>query len=101
LKPTQAEFSPSKVEAAKDAEGDRAVIVANDGHIIDGHHQALAAQQEGKDVKAIVLDAPIEKALEAVKNSPSAQAHKIEATKLSHENAHKNAQLNAQANQGV
>lgn len=73
LKPTQAEFSQSKVEAAKDAEGDRAVIVANDGHIIDGHHQALAAQEEGKPVKAIVLDAPVEKALEAVKNSPSAQ----------------------------
>jgi N12 class adenine-specific DNA methylase len=73
LKPTQAEFSPEKVEAAKEATGDRAVIVSNDGHIIDGHHQALAAQEEGKDVKAIVLDAPVDKALEAVKNSPSVQ----------------------------
>ena len=72
LKPTQAEFSPEKVEAAKTAEGDRAVIVANDGHIIDGHHQVLAAQEQGKDVKAIVVDAPIGEALEAVKNSPSA-----------------------------
>ncbi|ACR15063.1 DarB-like antirestriction protein [Burkholderia phage BcepIL02] len=73
LKPTQAEFSPEKVEQAKDATGDRAVIVSNDGHIIDGHHQVLAAQEEGKDVKAIVLDAPVDKALDAVKNSPSAQ----------------------------
>jgi len=73
LKPTQAEFSPEKVEHAKEATGDRAVIVSNDGHIIDGHHQALAAAEEGKDVKAIVLDAPVDKALEAVKNSPSAQ----------------------------
>ncbi|WP_205184140.1 LPD38 domain-containing protein [Burkholderia sp. LMG 13014] len=73
LKPTQAEFSPEKVAQAKEAAGDRAVIVSNDGHIIDGHHQALAAAEEGKDVKAIVLDAPVDKALNAVKNSPSAQ----------------------------
>lgn len=73
LKPTQAEYSPEKVEKAKDATGDRAVIVSNDGHIIDGHHQALAAQEEGKDVKAIVLDAPVHEALDAVKKSPSAQ----------------------------
>lgn len=72
LKPTQAEYSPSKVEAAKSAAGDRAVIVSSDGHIIDGHHQAVAAAEEGKQVKAIVLDAPVEQALAAVKASPSA-----------------------------
>lgn len=72
LKPTQAEYSPAKVEAAKAATGDRAVIVSSDGHVIDGHHQAMAAAEEGKPVKAIVLDAPVEQALEAVKNSPSA-----------------------------
>lgn len=74
LKPTQAEFSPAKVEAAKAATGDRAVIVSKDGHIIDGHHQAVAAAQDGKTVKAIVLDAPVEQALAAVKASPSAQS---------------------------
>ncbi|WP_287914171.1 PLxRFG domain-containing protein [Comamonas sp.] len=74
LKPTQAEYSPSKVAKAKEATGDRAVIVSNDGHIIDGHHQAMAAAEDGKPVKAIVLDAPVEQALEAVKNSPSASA---------------------------
>ncbi|MFA5386807.1 MAG: PLxRFG domain-containing protein [Candidatus Paceibacterota bacterium] len=73
LKPTQAEYSPAKVEEAKAADGDRAVIVSSDGHIIDGHHQAMAAAEEGKPVKAIVLDAPVDQALEAVKNSPSAQ----------------------------
>jgi len=72
LKPTQAEYSPAKVEAAKAATGDRAVIVSSDGHVIDGHHQAMAAAEEGKPVKAIVLDAPVEQALEALKNSPSA-----------------------------
>jgi hypothetical protein len=49
------------------------VIVSSDGHIIDGHHQAVAAAEEGK-VKAIVLDAPVEQALAAVKASPSANA---------------------------
>ncbi|OAD83929.1 hypothetical protein ATN89_12195 [Comamonas thiooxydans] len=72
LKPSQAEYSPSKVEAAKSATGNRAVIVSSDGHIIDGHHQAVAAAEEGKQVKAIVLDAPVEQALAAVKASPSA-----------------------------
>lgn len=72
LKPTQAEYSPAKVEQAKTAGGDRAVIVSSDGHIIDGHHQALAAAEEGKQVKVIVLDAPVEQALDAVRNSPSA-----------------------------
>lgn len=74
LKPTQAEYSPSKVAKAKEATGGRAVIVSSDGHIIDGHHQAIAAAEDGKVVKAIVLDAPVEQALEAVKNSPSASA---------------------------
>jgi hypothetical protein len=74
LKPTQAEYSPAKVERAKTAEGDRSVIVSSDGRIIDGHHQALAAAEDGKPVKAIVLDAPVEQALEAVRNSPSAAA---------------------------
>lgn len=72
LKPTQAEYIPAKVEAAKEANGNRSVIVSNDGHIIDGHHQVLAAQEQGKEVKAIVLDAPVNEALDAVKQSPSA-----------------------------
>ncbi len=76
LKPTQAEYSPSKVTAAKRATGDRAVIVSSDGHIIDGHHQAVAAAEEGKQVKAIVLDVPVKQALAAVKASPSASQKK-------------------------
>lgn len=87
LKPTQAEYSPAKVEKAKTASGDRAVIVSSDGHIIDGHHQALAAAEEGKPVKAIVLDAPVEQALEAVKNSPSAAAPAAADSAASQENS--------------
>lgn len=44
LTPTQAEYSPEKV-GPKTAAGDRAVIVSSDGHIVDGHHQALAAAE--------------------------------------------------------
>lgn len=74
LKPTQDKFSPEKVARAKDeGNGDRSVIVSSDGHVIDGHHQVMAAQEKGEPVKAIVLDAPVEKALQAVKDSPSAE----------------------------
>jgi N12 class adenine-specific DNA methylase len=79
LKPTQAEFSPEKVEAARESgDGKRAVLVSNDGHIVDGHHQAVAAAQNGEKVKTIQIDAPIEQALEAVKQfadeSPKSEA---------------------------
>lgn len=72
LKPTQAEYSPEKVERAKeDGNGERSIIVSSDNHIIDGHHQALAAAENGEPVKAIVLDAPAKEALDAVKAFPS------------------------------
>jgi N12 class adenine-specific DNA methylase len=73
LKPTQAEFSPEKVEKAKEeGNGDRAVIVSQDGHVIDGHHQWLAAKDQGEDVKAIVLKTDAATALEVTKEFPSA-----------------------------
>lgn len=83
LKATQAEFSPAKVEQSKANDGSRSVIVSSDGHIIDGHHQAIAAAEEGKPVKAIVLDAPVYDALDAVSNSPSAAGHNTKAARES------------------
>nr|WP_315245979.1 PLxRFG domain-containing protein [uncultured Albidiferax sp.] len=75
LKPTQAEFSPAKVELAKAFEGgDRSILVSADGHVLDGHHQWLAKMDAGEPVKAIRLDAPIGKLLEQVKEFPSAEA---------------------------
>ncbi len=60
LKPTQAEFSPEKVARAKSREGgDRAILVSADNHVLDGHHQWLAAKEKGEDVRAIRLNAPI------------------------------------------
>lgn len=75
LKPTQAEFSTKKVKAARDfSDTDRSILVSSDGHILDGHHQWLAARDAGKTVKVIRLDAPIDKLLAEVKEFPSAGA---------------------------
>lgn len=72
LKPTQAEFDRTKVQKAIDFQGgQRSILVSRDGHVLDGHHQWLAAWEQGKDVKAIRLDAPIEQLLEAAREFPS------------------------------
>lgn len=60
LKPTQAEFSREKVARAKTFEGGgRSILVSADNHVLDGHHQWMAARDKGEDVKVIRLDAPI------------------------------------------
>lgn len=76
LKPTQAEFSDAKVEQARAyTGGDRSILVSSDGHVLDGHHQWLAAVRAGAPtVKAIRLDAPIDRLMEEVKQFPSAEA---------------------------
>lgn len=71
LKPTQAEFSPEKVEKAKNEDGKRSILISSDGHIIDGHHQALAHAQKGEPVKAIKLDAPAAELIPLVNEFPS------------------------------
>lgn len=73
LKPTQAEFSEAKVQKAKEfTGGDRAILVSQDGHVVDGHHQWLAKHDNNEDVRVIRLGAPIEELLEQVKEFPSA-----------------------------
>lgn len=74
LKPSQAEFSPPKVEKAKGfTGGDRSILVSQDGHVIDGHHQWLAKLDAGEPVKVIRLKAPAAKVIEEVKAFPSAE----------------------------
>ena len=74
IKPTQAEFSPAKVqEAANRQDGNRSIIVSADGYVVDGHHQWMAQRQKGESVKVIKLDQPIGQVLEALKEMPSAQ----------------------------
>lgn len=78
IKPTQAEFSPAKVQkAAERTENQRSIIVSADGHVVDGHHQWMAQRQKGEPVKVIKLDQPIGQVLEALKGMPSAQPEQV------------------------
>ena len=75
LKPTQVEFSPEKVKKAQDFEGgDRSILVSQDNHVVDGHHQWLARGANGEPVKVIRLNAPIAQLLDQVREFPSAEA---------------------------
>lgn len=77
LKPTQAEFSPQKVRKAINYQGgDRSILVSSDGYVLDGHHQWLAALEQGKPIKAIRLDAPIANLLPLTREFPSSTVSK-------------------------
>lgn len=72
LRPTQAEFSRDKVAKARDFEGgNRSILISQDGHVLDGHHQWLAAREKGEDVKVIRLDAPIRELVKLAHEFPS------------------------------
>lgn len=74
LKPTQQEFSPGKVKKAMEFEGgNRSILVSNDGYVLDGHHQWLAASEKGEPVKVIRLNAPIEQLVPLAKEMPSTE----------------------------
>ena len=76
LKPTQAEFSQGKVDKARGfTGGDRAILVSQDGHVIDGHHQWMAklTDEPNKPMRVIRLDAPVKDLLDTVKEFPSAE----------------------------
>lgn len=79
LKPTQAEFSEGKVQQAKNyGGGNRAILVSSDGHVLDGHHQWMAALEKGEDIRAIRLDAPIRDLINTVRDMPSVETAKGE-----------------------
>lgn len=72
LKPTQAEFSPEKVRRAMGRrQGNRSILVSSDGYVLDGHHQWLAAREEGQPIKTIRLDAPIRDLINLAREFPS------------------------------
>lgn len=72
LKPTQAEFSREKVaRAAASGDSDRSILVSQDGHVLDGHHQWMAARERGEPVKVIRLGAPIDSLIELAHEFPS------------------------------
>lgn len=74
LKPTQAEFSEEKIQAAADRSGGgRAILISKDGHLLDGHHQWMAERDAGNDVRVIRFDAPIKELIETAKQMPSVE----------------------------
>lgn len=74
LKPTQAEFSKPKVDGAMSAPDDgsmkNTVLVSSDGYVLDGHHRWMARAQQGKQIDAIRLDAPIRQLLDTIWQFP-------------------------------
>lgn len=74
LKPSQAEYSPEKVERARDFEGDqRSILVSSDDHVLDGHHQWLSSLADAphKPIPAIRLHAPAHQLLIEAARFPS------------------------------
>ncbi|MDP3850107.1 MAG: DUF935 family protein [Luteolibacter sp.] len=62
LKPTQAEYCPAKVQRAREHSGpQRALLISSDNHVVDGHHQYLAALQDDPNTPIPVfrIKAPI------------------------------------------
>ena len=56
--------------------GDRSILVSSDGYVLDGHHQWLAALEQGKPIKAIRLNAPIANLLPLTREFPSSTVSK-------------------------
>lgn len=73
LKPTQLEYSPAKVQKAREhVGGNRALLISDDGHLVDGHHQWMAALDEPESpVRVIRLMAPIREILDVIHDMPS------------------------------
>jgi len=74
LKPTQAEYSPAKVDKARSYDGpERAIIVSKDGYVIDGHHQWMKGLTDEPDrpIPIVRLGANAQEALDLVRNFPS------------------------------
>lgn len=74
LKPTQTEYSPAKVAKAKAFEGgNRSILISADNHVLDGHHQWMAALEKDEDIAVIRLDAPIRTLLPLALKMPSVE----------------------------
>ncbi|WP_067070450.1 hypothetical protein [Roseateles chitosanitabidus] len=74
LKPTQSRWSMSKVAAVKRDANDHAVLVSEDGRLLDGHHRWLAALADDAPVRVIRFAAPIEQLLGEAKQFPSSES---------------------------
>lgn len=81
LRPTQAEFSPAKVEMAKNySGGNRAILVSEEYRVVDGHHQWMAAKEAGESIRVIRLMAPIHRVLMMALRMPSTKVAAADAS---------------------
>ena len=72
LKPTQADYSPEKVMASVEFKGGkRSILVSEDSHVVDGHHQWLGALEKEENIAIIRLGAPITRLLNLAHQMPS------------------------------
>lgn len=85
LKPTQGEFEPKKVAAIAEKPSGRSLLVSKDGHILDGHHQWLAARESGNPIRVVRLDAPINDLLRLAHQFPSSTTAKGPTTRPANE----------------
>ena len=88
LKPTQAEYSPEKVAMAEQwTGGNRSILISEDNHVVDGHHQWMAMVRAGGPIKVIRLMAPIVRILMMVHRMPSTAVAAADADPPSKEQA--------------
>lgn len=76
LKPSQNEYSPAKVDKARKFEGgDRSILVSSDNHVVDGHHQWVAALHDSPTtpMKVIRIDEPAKTLIPKIHEFPSAE----------------------------
>lgn len=75
LRPSQAEYSPEKVKRAQGYDGpERSILISEDDHVADGHHQwlsKLAGENPDRLIPVIRLHAPINRLLLEMARFPS------------------------------
>ena len=81
LLPTQKDFNRDKVDSSKAFKGgSRSILISSDNRVLDGHHQWLAAFENGSDVNALRFDAPIARLLSLAHQLPSSKVSAMSAT---------------------
>ncbi|MEM8735707.1 MAG: hypothetical protein AAGG44_15845, partial [Planctomycetota bacterium] len=76
LRPSQAEYSPEKVDKARGYDGpERAILVSSDNYVVDGHHQWMKNRTDtpGEPMEVVRLGAPANEAIDLVREFPSSE----------------------------
>lgn len=59
LRPSQRDYSPSKIQSAWNFDSDDVVLVSADGYVADGHHRWFARYLTDRDVRVVRFDEEI------------------------------------------